>query len=185
MVIKLTLYFKRGQCIELSPQQGAVTWTVSASWHSYGAWQRNLSSGCCHVCRFWQAWAGRESWVFMTSVPGRTILLRQDLLTQCHPLPPTVHMAMASLPPTSEWRVNSVPCYWTDQSAGGRMRCQHGTWRRVVTDLCRAAFLWQLNWTVEKKKQFCNFSGMIFHYKSFLYKHCMTFKHLLNLCNTW
>lgn len=37
MVIKLTLYFKRGQCIELSPQQGAEAWPEPVSWHGYGA----------------------------------------------------------------------------------------------------------------------------------------------------
>lgn len=178
MVIKLTLYFKRGQCIELSPQQGAVAWPVSASWHSYGAWQRNPSSGCCHVCRFWQAWAGRESWVFMTSVPGRTILLRQDLLTQCHPLPPTVHMAMASLSPTSEWRVNSVPCYWTDRSAGGRMRCQHGIWRRVRGYRSVRGNIFMTTKLNKLKEQFCKFSGMICHYKSFHYKNYIRLKKL-------
>lgn len=120
MVIKLTLCFKRGQRIELSPQQGAEAWPEPVSWHSYGAWQRKPWSGCCRVRRFWQAQAGRESWVFMTGVPGRTILLRQDLLTQCHPLPPTVHMAMPSLPLTSAWRVDSVTRYWIDRSAEGK-----------------------------------------------------------------
>lgn len=147
MVIKLTLYFKRGQRIELSPQQGAEAWPEPVSWHGYGAWQRKPSSGCCRVRRFWQAQAGRESWVFMTGVPGRTILLRQDLLTQCHPLPPTVHMAMPSLPLTSAWRVDSVTCYWIDRSAEGRMCCQRRLWRRVVIDPCGATFSWSWNYS--------------------------------------
>lgn len=37
MVIRLTLYFKKGQCIELSPQQGAEAWPEPVLWHGYGA----------------------------------------------------------------------------------------------------------------------------------------------------
>lgn len=102
---------------------------------------------CVVFCRFWHARAGRESWVFVTGVPGRTILLRQDLLTQCRPLPPTVHMVVPSLPLTSAWRVDSVACYWIDQSAEARMRCQRRLWRRVVIEPCRATFLWKLHRT--------------------------------------
>lgn len=37
----------------------------------------------------------------LTGVPGRSILLRQDLLTLCHPLS-AKHMAIVSLPFTSQ-----------------------------------------------------------------------------------
>lgn len=148
MVINLMLYFKRGQCIELSTQHGVEAWPAPVSWHSYGPWQwKAWSGGYCCVCRFWRAQAGRETWVFISDVPGRAVLLRQDLLTQCHPLPPTVHMTMPSLPLTSAWRVDSVACYWIDRSAGARMCCQHQLWRKVALNLCRATFLWKMHST--------------------------------------
>lgn len=60
VVINLTLYFKRGQCIELSPQEEAEAWPESASWHGYSPWQRKPLSDCRRVCRFCQDQAGRE-----------------------------------------------------------------------------------------------------------------------------
>lgn len=98
-----------GHQIDFVIQERSVYWIVTAT-RSGGlaracvlARPRGLGSGnikwllSCFAS-FWQAEAGRESWVFMTGVPGRTILLRQDLLTQCHPFPPPppiVHMANA------------------------------------------------------------------------------------------
>lgn len=75
----------------------------------------------------WQTQAGRETCVFMTGVLGHTIMLRQELLPQCHPLAATVHRALKS-----GQHVDSVRYYWIDRSAERRMCCQC-LWRAVAT----------------------------------------------------
>lgn len=165
MVIKLT--FKRGQCIELSPQQGAQAWPELESWHGYRTWQWNPSSGCCRVCRFCQARAGREMWVFMTGVPRRTILLRQDLLTQCHPLPPTVHMVMLSLLLNigmTRWQCGVLldwPVSWRKDVLSASA-LEESSYRCVQSNSFLETVLNKL------KLQFSDFSGVIIHQKKYL-----------------
>lgn len=144
-IIKLTLYFSRGQYIEWSLQQGGEAWPEPVSWLCYRAWQRGGGGtktierllSCLQVL----ASSDRKRELFMAGVAGRAVLLRPDLLTQCHP-PLTVHMAMPSLPLTSVWRVHSVACYWIDRSAGGRV-CYHCLLWQVVNP-CREIFLKKL-----------------------------------------
>lgn len=112
-IIKLTLYINRGQCIEWSPQTssaGLVGACLLAGTDTglgrkgegnerrRGVKKQQPLSGRCRCLQiFWQAGGGRAGRVFWPVWQGvRGVLLRQDLLAQCHPLPAsrTVHVCL-------------------------------------------------------------------------------------------